>query len=215
MMVTGDKSLLPPYGPTAGTVQALQLLRKITPPKIDGDFLRTNKIAPGNEYKVVGALRYLELIDEAGRPTEKSRLLKTMGSTFTSALQEIVRNAYQGLFHFLKVEKATQTDIYNYFVTEAGLGAEMATKASRFFISLCRMAEIKLDLNDGKASQPIAKRGRDNSSSSVKVMPRAQDGANSQFPLVLALTPEIANMDVDQLTELLRKLRIAVTRSLE
>jgi hypothetical protein len=210
-----DKSLPPPYGPTSGTVQALQLLRKITPSKIDGDFLRANKIAPGNEYKVVGALRYLGLIDEAGRPTEKSRLLKTMGSTFTSALQEIIRNAYQGLFHFLNVEKATQTDIYNYFVTEAGLGAEMATKASRFFISLCRMAEIKLNLDEGKTSQPMAKKGRNNSLPPIKVVSRAHEGANSEFPLVLALTPEIANMDVDQLTELLCKLRTALARSHE
>ena len=70
-----------------GMLQALNLLRRTTPSRIDSDFLRINKIAPGNEYKVVGALRFLGLIDEDGKPTEGSRLLKTKGTTYTQALQ--------------------------------------------------------------------------------------------------------------------------------
>jgi hypothetical protein len=148
-MVTKDRDLearvlIPPYGPSRGTLQALQLLRRTTPTRIDSDFLRVNKIAPGNEYKVVGALRFLDLIDEDGRPTESSRLLKTKGATYTLALQDIVRNAYSGVFHKMKPKEITRDGIYNYFVTEGGLGAEMATKATRFLIKLCRLAEIEI-----------------------------------------------------------------------
>ena len=138
------RGLIPPYGPTRGTLQSLQLLRRTTPSRIDSDFLRVNKLAPGNEYKVVGALRFLGLIDDDGRLTDSSRLLKTKGATYTLALQDIVRNAYSGVFHGLKPKDITRDGIYNYFVTEGGLGAEMATKATRFLIRLCRLAEIEI-----------------------------------------------------------------------
>jgi hypothetical protein len=92
----------------------------------------------------VGALRYLDLIDEDGKPTDNSRLLKTKGATYTLALQEIVRKAYAGVFRGHKPNEITREGVYNYFVTEGGLGAEMATKATRFLVKLCRMAEIEL-----------------------------------------------------------------------
>ena len=96
-----EHGLTLPYGPTRGMLQALQLMRKTTPSKIDGSYLRSNQIAPGNEYKVVGALRFLEIIDDDGRPTEKSRLLKTKGPAFTAALQNIIRNAAVARFCYL------------------------------------------------------------------------------------------------------------------
>jgi hypothetical protein len=89
-------------------------------------------------------LRYLDLIDEDGKPTDNSRLLKTKGATYTLALQEIVRKAYAGVFRGHKPNEITREGVYNYFVTEGGLGAEMATKATRFLVKLCRMAEIEL-----------------------------------------------------------------------
>jgi hypothetical protein len=214
-MAFRDRNPAPPYGPTVGTIQALQLMRKTTPTKVDGEFLRASKIAPGNEYKVVGALRFLGLIDDNGRPTEKSRLLKTMGSTFTLALQEIVNSAYQGLFRYLDVSKATREDIYNYFITEAGLGAEMAAKASRFFITLCRMAQVELGANTAGVTY-LAKKTEPNPPPRSKAEARGQVKDNSPtLPVMVTLSPEIANMDTEQLAELFRKVRVALSRSLE
>jgi hypothetical protein len=210
---------IPPYGPTRGTLQSLQLLRRTTPPRIDSDFLRVNKIAPGNEYKVVGALKFLGLIDDEGRPSDSSRLLKTKGATYTLALQDIVRNAYSGVFRGLKPNELTRDAIYNYFVTGGGLGAEMATKATRFLIRLCRLAEIEIAPD---TAQP-APRGRRRTRSprpvyrSPQAEPSAPDNGQAVFssvPFVLALTRETAEMDVDELTNLFRKLRIALDQSL-
>jgi len=219
-----SRGLIPPYGPTRGTLQALHLLRRTTPPRIDSDFLRVNKIAPGNEYKVVGALRFLELIDDEGKPTESSRLLKTKGSTYTSALQEIVRRAYSGVFRGLRTNGVTREGIYNYFVTEGGLGAEMATKATRFLIKLCRLAEIDLAPDSAQPSS----RGKRTARAQQQVYRRAQSEhvprdhesqnhdqlVSPAFPVVLALTPETAAMSLEQLTELFRKMRTALEQSL-
>ena len=212
------RGFIPPYGPTRGTLQSLQLLRRTTPARIDSDFLRVSKIAPGNEYKVVGALRYLELIDDDGRPTENSRMLKTKGATYTLALQEIVRKAYSGVFQRLKPKEITRDGIYNYFVTEGGLGAEMATKATRFLIRLCRLAEIEI-APDATQPSPRGRRRARSQRQAYRPQAEAVSGDNGQataspFPFVLTLTPETAQMDVDQLTELFRKVRIALEQSL-
>jgi hypothetical protein len=211
--------LIPPYGPTRGTLQSLQLLRRTTPARIDSDFLRVNRIAPGNEYKVVGALRFLKLIDEDGRPTESSRMLKTKGATYTLALQDIVRNAYSGAFNRLKPKEISRDSIYNYFVTEGGLGAEMAIKATRFLIRLCRLAEIEIS-PDASQSAPRGRR-RARSQRQGYRLPQAEAGpgedglkALASPPFLVALTPEAAQMDVDELTEFFRKVRTAIDRSL-
>ena len=202
---------VPPYGPTRGMLQALEMLRKTTPSRIDSDFLRDSGVAPGNEYKVAGALKFLGLVDESGRPTEKSRLLKTKGDTYSQTLKEIVRTAYADLFQRLDAGKMNRDEIYNYFVTEGGLGAEMANKATRFFVKLCELAGI--DLGSGE-STPERPRGR-KAGAERKAAPCPGKAVlrDSDFPLVLTLTPDTADMDVDRLTELFRKMRTAWERS--
>jgi hypothetical protein len=141
-----------------------------------------------------------------------------MGPTFTLALQEIVRSAYRGLFQRLDVKKATKEDIYNYFVTEDGLGAEMAAKASRFFTTLCRMAQIELAADAAVASRSAVRKAGVDYSHHTKAESQAPSRNNtppSVFPLTLTVTPEMSRMDVEQLTELFRKLRMALDRSSE
>jgi Family of unknown function (DUF5343) len=213
---TGEQGPTLPYGPTRGMLQALQLMRKITPSRIDGSFLRLNKIAPGNEYKVVGALRFLEIIDDDGRPTDKSRLLKTKGPAFTSALQDIVRSAYKNLFQQLNGHEHSPEDIYNYFVTREGLGPEMATKTTRFFIQICQMAEISLGLNGKEKSPTVAKRAPNGHRKITGQYPQmTQMGVSGQIPFVFTITPEIASMETDQLAGFFKKLRIALVKASE
>jgi hypothetical protein len=211
------KGVIPPYGPTRGTLQALQMLRRTTPNRIDSDYLRVNKLAPGNEYKVVGALRFLGLIDDDGRPTDSSRLLKTKGATYTLALQDTVRNAYSGVFQSLKPKEINRDGIYNYFVTEGGLGAEMATKATRFLIKLCRLAEIEIAPDTTQPAPRGRRRGRSSRQTYRHTQAESASGENGQtsppFPFILALTPETAQMDVEQLTDLFRKIKTAFEQS--
>lgn len=214
-----SRDSIPPYGPTRGMLQALQLLRRMTPSRIDSDFLRINKIAPGNEYKVVGALRFMKLIDDDGRPTDNSRLLKTKGPTYTLALQDIVRSAYSGVFRGLRPNEITRDGIYNYFVTEGGLGSEMATKATRFLLKLCRLAEIEIssDQHDTSSRSKRKPRTQQHSYRRLQSDIAGQDQSRivpTSFPLVVALTPELAELNVDQLADLFRKMRIAYEQSL-
>jgi hypothetical protein len=208
----GEQGLTLPYGPTKGMMQALHLMSKSTPPKIDGNFLRLSKVAPGNEYKVIGALRFLGIIDDEGRPTEKSRLLKTKGAAFTSALQDIVRTAYKDMFCQMNGGVCSHEDIYNHFITLNGLGPEMAAKSTRFFVQLCQLAEIDLGIN-GKGKHQAAVRKGSNGNNKQNTGQFLQVQGPSSFPLILALTPEMAAMETDDLTQFFKKLKTALAKA--
>lgn len=210
-MQSGERGVsLPPYGPTQGTVQALQLLQRQSPARVDEALLRSQGIAPRNEYKVVGALRFLGLIDGEGRPTERAHLLKTRGAAFTLNLQEIVREAYGDLLREIRPREATREAVYNYFVVKARLGGEMATKATRFFRSLCQWAGVPLP------EEPPVRRGGGRGPSRSKgsrAARRSQGEAAPGLPLVLAITPETARLGEEELVELFRKIRRAAQES--
>jgi len=203
-----------PYGPTKGMIHALQLMRKSTPPRIDGNYLRLNKVAPGNEYKVIGALRFLGIIDDEGKPTEKSRLLKTKGDTFSKSLQEIVRSAYRDVFQMMNGGQCSHEDIYNHFITFHALGTEMAAKTTRFFIQLCQLAEINLEIKGREKTAKVKKKGTNGNRKydSGTLVPLQ---GNNGFPLLLAITPEMAAMDTEELTHFLKKLKTAIAKASE
>ena len=96
----------------------------------------------------------------------------------------------------------------------------MAAKASRFFISLCQLAEITIN--------PDLLSGRDTASASKPKEPKApkkpspnrKRETSSESPpfdpsptFVLAITPETAAMELDELTSLLKKIRTAMIRA--
>ena len=206
----------PPYGPTEGMLQGIRLLQKTTPPKVDGPFLRSHKIAPGNEYKVIGALKYLRFIDEYGRPTERSRFLKTHGATSLLALQDAVQNSYHKLIEHIKQKGATRESIFNYFVTEENMGTEMAAKATRFFIALVQMAQLDLGtaLSNHRTSAKAAE-SKTQQRQSISHHLKEERGAKvlqEGFtpPLLFTITPEMQDMDLEHMTELFRKIRIAL-----
>ena len=224
-MYDDDKPILPPYGPTEGMLQGLALMQRLSPVKVDAKLLRTNKVAPGNEYKVIGALRFLGIIDGNGKPTEKSRQLKTRGPSYQLAIQDIVRNAYSDLFDQVNLKAATRDQIHNYFIARLGLGVEMAAKATRFFLGLCVQSEMplspELTFDKERPSTPRhkVKTSQESGPSRRKATnPKAQKhperGSLDLSPtLVLSITPETAEMGLDQLTKLFRKLRAAMKRA--
>ena len=200
------------------------MLQRSKPSVLDTDYLRAQQIAPGNEYKVMGALRFLGIVDDEGRPSDQSRYLQAEGEPLAQFLRLTLRAAYADLFASVDIVTATRQDIYNHFVIHAGLGREMATKAARTFLELCRHTKIGLSPELGERPR----RGRPAKDQSAGESPqyreRPQSGkklresrpeavVTADTPFLLAITPEMAALDQDQLTDLFRKLRIALERS--
>lgn len=219
--VTPGRRVPPPYGPTRGMLEGLQLLQRTSPSRVDEGYLRQHGVAPGNEYKVIGALRFLGLIDERGEPTEQCRLLRTRGPAFTLALQQIIRAAYQDLFNTLDPSRATRDQIYNYFVTRLGMGPEMATKSARFFMGLCQWAEIEVEPEAPRrrGRKPGISAPRNNARSRLAGQVRSDISTGTttppsfRAPFVFALTSDLGSMSEDDLAQLFRKVGGALQRA--
>jgi hypothetical protein len=118
------------------------------------------------------------------------------------------------------MKSATKNQIHNYFVTDLGLGIEMAAKASRFFISLCQQADLTIN-NDLIASKEAAatdiRKAVPTARKRMTVSKRETLAESPMFDLsptfVLAITPETANMELDELTALFKKIRQAMKRA--
>ncbi|MBT3362940.1 MAG: DUF5343 domain-containing protein [Chloroflexi bacterium] len=216
-MSDAEKQVPPPYGPTGGMLAGIELMHRLSPAKVDARLLKNNSVAPGNEYKVVGALRYLGIIDEDGKPTTKSRLLKTRGPSYVLALQDIVKTAYTDIFDEIDIKQASRDQIHNCFITELGLGIEMATKASRFFISLCQQANIQINPALVSSKEPGAanRLKQDRIPRKRRTEKTSPEGAplDPSPTFALSITPETADMSLEELIVLFRKIRLAIRRS--
>ncbi|GIW10905.1 MAG: hypothetical protein KatS3mg061_1962 [Dehalococcoidia bacterium] len=181
-MATEELRRTPPYGPAKGMLEGLRLLQRSSPSIVDQELLRAHGIARGNEYKVVGALRYLGLVDEEGRPTERARLLKARGAVQLLNLQQIVRDAYPTLFRKLDLRTATRDDIYNHFLADLGLAPEMAAKATRFFLELARAAGFQVGVERHGVDEQLADTRRAAASDSTASPRRARSTAAALPP---------------------------------
>ncbi|MSQ14402.1 MAG: hypothetical protein EXR50_00855 [Dehalococcoidia bacterium] len=225
--MTQSKGVLPPYGPVSGMLQGLALLQKGSVARVNEELLRSSRIAPGNEYKVIGALKFLGVIDDNGAPTENGRAFRTKGPVYALALQEAVRRSYEKVFSKVDIQQATKDDLYNHFIMDWSIGPEMATKASRFFIELCRMGNIPISapLSSGsrrkgiratyKPRQAVPKAQRDEITRASNTTTPVQNSSYAgQFPpIILALTPDTAKMNEDELVELFKKMVSAFRRA--
>jgi hypothetical protein len=194
-------------------LEGLRLLQRTSPSIVDQELLRANGIARGNEYKVVGALRYLGLVDEDGRPTERARLLKARGAVQTLNLQQIVREAYPTLFRKLDLRSATRDDIYNHFLADLGLQPEMAAKATRFFLELARAAgfQVGVDRTDTHDERVIDLRRTSEAAASrrpraTQPRPAPIEVARSDAPsLSIVLPSETVSMSEEELAGFFRR----------
>lgn len=215
------KRMPPPYGPTEGMLQGLELMQRLSPARVDAVFLRSNKVAPGNEYKVIGALKFLGIITDDGKPTDKSRRLKIRGPSYQLAIQDIIRTAYKDMLAQVDLRYAKRDEIHNYFITEMGLGVEMATKATRFFISLCMQSEIPIGPNlladidkvSAVKQKSMPARNKRVTSKQTKSTPAkilAEKASLGLSPtVILAVTPETANMRPEELADIFRNIKAA------
>lgn len=106
-------------------------------PQLNTELVKKLGIATNNEGKVLGALRFLDLIDEAGSPTTKfDELKKKYGPT----LKRLTRAKYADLFNIIPREMITRQRLKTYF----GKPAQGAERRARFFIWLCDQAGIRL-----------------------------------------------------------------------
>lgn len=131
-----------PYAPLSALRDFFDRMRtSAVPNHIDYKHLRKLNIAPGNEWSLISALKFLEIIDDGGVPTDAYReLLST--DTFSSTLGRLVRTAYRDLLNSGGLSMS-RDDLVNYF--RVASSPSQARNAARFFQEVALLAGLAPD----------------------------------------------------------------------
>jgi len=140
-----EMKLRPPY---AGPLQAdglIDLLRRISPKKIDAKFIVDNNLATSsNAFRVLDLVKWFGISNLNGEINEEIvSKLKLVGKERDSFIQELIKNSYKDLFESVDVKEAKKEDVINYFISQ-GLGSAPSKAASSLFSHLCQKYEIEI-----------------------------------------------------------------------
>lgn len=85
---------------SAGLVQGVNHLRKSFPAQVTAETLKKLGIAPNNETYVINILRFIKVLDDEGKKTQKASAVFTKHNDedFQKGLSEMVEGAYSDLF---------------------------------------------------------------------------------------------------------------------
>ena len=136
--------LKPPYGNVAWYRKFFELIRARKFDRFDKEIIELNIIKGRNARMLFNGLRFLGLVKENGKVTEKFESLRRKGEEFKQNLKKIVEDAYAHLFSKVVISKAKPEHLYNYFAQYYGYGERTATLAIKLFIYLCEEAGIIL-----------------------------------------------------------------------
>lgn len=147
--MSGSKTkvkLSPPVGGVRWFDGFFKLLKRIKIDKVDKALLTAHNIVPsGSEYKVIGGLRFLGLINEDGSATERMKSLSILGAEYQTNFEKMVRDAYDLLFDKMKnLEQALADDVINCLRVNYGMAPTTAKQGARIFVYLAQKAEITL-----------------------------------------------------------------------
>lgn len=132
----------PPYFSGTTFFNFVEAHRRTQPTRIDRSIM--GNVAGGDQAKILRALRFFDLTRESGTPTPTFEALKELeGEELQAAWSRLLRNAYPYLFSDFNLEKATQGEIEERF-REQGIKGDTVRKAVTFFITMARLAGLKL-----------------------------------------------------------------------
>jgi hypothetical protein len=133
----------PPYV-AAGTLwEFFNKLKFIaTPAHLDAKELEEYGIPKHWVYHLLSTLKFLNLVEKNGKTTPALQSLQMRGDDFKHNLEDVVRNAYAGLFNKVDPARDSRANIMNFFMKHYGISPSGAEKATTLFLDLCGEAGI-------------------------------------------------------------------------
>lgn len=133
---------IPPYLSPTTFLNFVDAHRRTLPTRIDRSMM--SNLSGGDQVKILRGLRFFQLIDDDGHPTDSFKRLDSLeGEQYSSAWGTLLRHAYPDVFESIDLEKATQAQIEERF-REEGIKGDTVRKAVAFFIGMARTAGIIL-----------------------------------------------------------------------
>lgn len=147
---------LPPYVSYRTFHNFVEGMRSQMPSRIDRSYW-SGVLSGSTGTQLMAALRFLELIDDNGRPTP---LLKTLASSEgekkQSCLKEILQKAYKFVFESsLDPDNATYAQLEEVFQSNYRCASDVSRKCIKFFIALSDDAGVPLSPFIVKRGKPV------------------------------------------------------------
>lgn len=194
-----EKKLRPPYLSYRTFDNFIQRLKTNgIPSKIDRSIL--GSFSGSIQILVLTSLRYLNLTNDQGDPTEKlDKLVNSEEADRKKILREILTASYSFLFKEKNLNKITFAQIQKYF-EEAGTQGDTTRKSMRFFMAAAQDAGLELSpyLKKVRASAPrragfkskIKREERQNENQAKEeVLPHEQSGSSDWQQILLSKFP--------------------------
>lgn len=177
-MAEKSKSVSPPYATYGAFINFINKLRDSSiPSRIDPSVFGN---ASGSvSYSIIAALKYLKLIDEDGKPSQKfAALVRASDEQRGPILQEIVRGGYPSLFSGeIDLRSATAGQFDEHVRKEFDVTGSTVDKIAAFFISAAKQAGIELSPHL-LARKPVA--GSSSSRKSTRQRKRDSNEGNGE-----------------------------------
>jgi len=163
MKTTKSKTLTklkPPFGDVTWYKSFFDLIRTRSFERFDKEIIGLNIVKRANATMLFNGLRFLGLVEENGKVTEKFESLRRRGEEFKKNLKAVVEGAFSHLFSKVVVTKARPEHLLNYFAEYYHYGGNTAKKSMKIFVYLCQEAGIELSPELTKAEVKIIRKAR-------------------------------------------------------
>ncbi|MFQ5934440.1 MAG: DUF5343 domain-containing protein [Dehalococcoidia bacterium] len=165
---------LPPYVAYSAWLRLLAGLRADIPDRIDNSYLRPYRFNQATRSMLLGALRFLGLVDHQNRPTEElSALVQCNESEYPQRLRKLVEGSYRTVLARARLTRATPDQLKAQFEAMGAKG-DVARKCVSFFVAVAQDAGMRV-------SPHLPRRRRQpGSSSSGRSGPRPKSPSSSR-----------------------------------
>ncbi len=193
------KAPKPPYAQVSWLERTFNLFSKIKLRKVGREDIRTYNItSPGNESKVISALKFLGIIGDNGEVNnEKYSAFSYSGEKREEEISKIVKESYQDVFADIpNLEEVNYDTLKNYFISEYTFSGILADAAVKAFIFLCKEAGIKLSesilkkIAKGKKAKSIEEKNNERGKSNQESKKIKELIENSSYDKIIFLTKE-------------------------
>jgi hypothetical protein len=162
----------PPYIPASTFLTTIDGWRAVRPSRVDRSVL--SKVAGSMQTWLIAALKYFDLIDQAGVPTPKLDALATASEDQRPKLiAEMLREGYPFIFtKGVDLSNITHADLRQKFI-DTGAQGETAVKAMSFFTAMAKQANLTI------SPYVLTRQRRSNGRRTAKAKPAGKPDSSS------------------------------------
>ncbi len=208
MVTDRTRKRLPPYISYRLFRNFLERLQQGIPARIDRSYWEREGLLSGSSgTQLMAALRYLNLIDENGRPQERLKpLVFATGPQKTALLREIARESFSfALEGSLDPQNATYAQLEELFSEKFQLNGQLSRKCLKFFCEISNDSGLQLSpfitkrFHSGHGSESLDLVTKKTATRTRNVTKRTAAKTNQNFRIPIAPDNEQELSTMDQL----------------